>query len=340
MEPWNNLLSNLEPDEIESIYLAGCDQRLSYPFQITDPPSTPQRHDSGVAGVTPEEDDKKLVQRSSAASPSQEDYIVVCRQERPTQDDFDNAAWVSTKQNGVTQYWAPRYTAPPHNNISQKARLPYMSSLKASMITQSTRKGCTAVDLSAGCGANAFSYAAAGVQKVLCWDSNPWSIEGLRRGAIKNRWHVQVYHSDQIQRKTVKVSSKTRVMAFVEDGEQASSRILGLRNSLPPVRHVNCGLVPRCRNLHAVAAAVLDPKLGGWIHIHETYRVEEVVCGANKTRAELEAIVETLDRERGYLTDVKGIPRRPVVQHIQRIGTEVPGVLHCIVDIHIPPIRI
>ncbi|KAG9690131.1 hypothetical protein KCU95_g13950, partial [Aureobasidium melanogenum] len=340
MEPWSNLLSNLEPDEIESIYLAGCDQRLSHPFQTTEPPSTPQRHDSGVAGVSPEKDDTKLAQRSNDVSPPHEHSIVVCKQEQPTQDDFDNATWVSTKQNGVTHYWAPRHTASPHSNASHSARMLYMSSLKTSTITKSTRKGCTAVDLSAGSGAIALNYAAAGVQKVLCWDANPWSIEGLRRGAIKNRWHVQVYHGDRIQSKTVKISSKTRVMAFVEDGEKASSRILGLRNYLPPVRHVNCGLVPTSRNLHAVAAAVLDPKLGGWIHVHETYRVEEVVYGANKTRAELEAIVETLDRERGYLTDVKEIPRRPVVQHIQRIGSDAPGVLYCIVDIHIPPIRI
>ncbi|KAG9689910.1 hypothetical protein KCU95_g8828, partial [Aureobasidium melanogenum] len=339
MEPWNNLLSYLEPDEIESIYLAVCDQSLSHPFQTTDPPSTPQRQDSGVSGVSPEEDDTKLARRSNEPLPSQEDYIVVCRQEQPSQEDFNNAAWVSTKQNGLTQYWAPRYTASPHN-ISQSARLLYMSSLKTSAISQSTHKGCTAVDLSAGSGAIAFRYAAAGVQKVLCWDANPWSIEGLKRGAIKNRWHVQVYHGDQIQSKNVKVSSKTRVMAFVEDGDKASSRILGLRNSLPPVRHVNYGPLPTSRNLHAIAAAVLDPRLGGWLHIHETYRMQEVVYGANKTRAELEAVVETLDRERGFLTDVEGIPRRPVVQHIQRIGSETPDVLHCIVDVHIPSIRI
>ncbi|KAG9851797.1 hypothetical protein KCU98_g4318, partial [Aureobasidium melanogenum] len=340
MELWNDLLSNLETDEIESIYLAVCDQRLNHPFQTTDPPATPQRHDSGVSGVSAEEDNAKLAPRSNEHLPSQEDYTVVCRQEKPTQDDFDNAAWVSTKQNGLIQYWAPRYTAPPHSNASQSARLLYMSSLKTSMIAQSTRKECAAVDLSAGSGAVAFSFAAAGVQKVLCWDANPWSIEGLRRGAIKNRWHVRVYHGDQIQSKNVKVSSKTRVMAFVEDGDKASSRITGLRNSLPPVRHVNCGLLPTSRNLHAIAAAVLDPKLEGWIHVHETYRMQEVVYGANKIRAELQTIVETLDRERGYLTNVKGIPRRPVVQHVQRVGSEVPGVLHCIVDIHIPPIRI
>lgn len=340
MEPWNNLLSNLEPDEIESIYLAVCDQRLSYPYQPSYPPLNPERHDSGISGVPAEEEDIKPASRSNGIFPSLEDSTVVCRQEHPTQDDFDSAAWVSTKQNGMTQYWAPRYTAPPHSNTSPSARLLYMSSPKTAAIAQSTRKGCTAVDLSAGSGAVAFSYAAAGVQKVLCWDSNPWSIEGLRRGAIKNRWHVQVHNGDQIQGKTVQMSSKTRVMAFVESGDKAPGRISRLRSSLPPVTHVNCGFRPTSRDSLATAVAVLDPRLGGWISVHETYRMEEVVHGANKISAELEILVETLDRKRGYLTNVKGNPRRPVIHHIQRIGSETPGVLHCTVDIHIPPIRI
>ena len=38
-------------------------------------------------------------------------------------------------------------------------------------------------DLYAGIGYFAFSYAKAGVGKVLCWEINPWSVDGLRRGA-------------------------------------------------------------------------------------------------------------------------------------------------------------
>lgn len=340
MEPWNNLLSNLETDEIESIYLAICDQRLAYPYQPSHPPLNPERHDSGISGVPATEDDIKLASRSNDISPSLGNSTVRCRQEQPTQDDFDNAAWVSTKLNGLTQYWAPRYTASPHSNTSQSARLLYMSNLKTAAIAQSTRSRCTAVDLSAGSGAIAFSYAAAGIQKVLCWDPNPWSIEGLRRGAMKNRWHVQVHHGDQSQNKTVKTSSKTRVMAFVEPSDKAPGRISRLRSSLPPVTHVNCGLLPSSQGLHATAVAILDPKLGGWIHVHETYRVEEVVYRANKLRAEVESLVETLDRERGYLTDLVGVPRKPVVHHIYRVGSGTPGVLHCFIAIHIPPIRI
>ncbi|KAK6008499.1 hypothetical protein QM012_000402 [Aureobasidium pullulans] len=340
MEPWNNLLNNLDADEIESIYLAVCDHRLSYPFQTTEPPPSPQRHDSGVSGVSAEEDSIKLAPRSNDPLPSQTVSTVNCRKEQPTQDDFDNAAWVSTKQNGKTQYWAPRYTASPRNNTSQSARSLYISNLRTTGIAQSTPKGCTAVDLSAGSGSFAFSYAAAGIAKVLCWDPNPWSIEGLRRGAMKNKLHVQVHHGAQNQSKAVRISSKTKLMAFVEPGDKAPGRIHGLRNSLPPVTHVNCGLLPTSRDLYATAVAILDPRLGGWIHAHERYRTEEVVCEANKLRAEFEALVETLDRQRGYLTDVEGVFRKPVICHIQRTGSETPGVLHCIVDIHIPPIRI
>ena len=41
----------------------------------------------------------------------------------PTEKDFDEAFWVSTKQNGITQIWAPRYTMFSRGNVKEKARL-------------------------------------------------------------------------------------------------------------------------------------------------------------------------------------------------------------------------
>jgi tRNA wybutosine-synthesizing protein 2 len=333
MEPWGNLLSNLESDETESIFLATCDQRLNHPSSANPPPELP-RHDSGASGIPGKEDDTKLLHRSSDTSP----LPVYSAREQPTQEDFNNAVWVSTRQNGIIQYWAPRYTAFIDNhNTTETARVLHMSSVRSAAIAQNTPKACTAVDLASGTGSFAFSHAAAGTQKVLCWDANPWSIEGLRRGVIKNGWHVRVYSADH---KSVKVHSKTRVMAFAEIGDKALVRIQGLRDSLPPVRHVNCGYLPTSRETREIAAAVLDPRLGGWIHVQETYRMEDVVRGANELRAELETIVERLDKERGYLTNVKVTARKPAVQHIQRIGSDAPGMFHCIVDIHIPPLPI
>ncbi|CAD0086853.1 unnamed protein product [Aureobasidium vineae] len=342
MESWSSLLNNLESDEIESIFLSTCDRRLNHASETTDPPSELPRHDSAISGVPAEKDTstKLLRPRSDEASSSHTDATIACSNEQPSQNDFDNAVWVSMKQNGITQYWVPRYTSSSHNNTAESARILQTPGLKATANPHNTHKGCTAVDLSAGNGSFAFSYAAAGVQKVLCWDANPWSIEGLRRGAVRNKWNIQVHHGDQTEGKAVKVHSRTRLVAFVESGDKAAARIHDLRRSLPPVRHVQCGVLPASGNFLATAAAALDPRLGGWIHVHQTFRMEEVFCGANKTRADVETIVERLDRKRGYLTDVEGTPRKPVMQHVQRVGSYCPGTFHCVVDIHIPPIRI
>ncbi|CAD0109754.1 unnamed protein product [Aureobasidium uvarum] len=342
MESWSSLLSNLESDEIESIFLSTCDRRLNHPSQTTDPPSELPRHDSAISGLPAEKDTsiELLRPRWEEASTAHTETTIVYSKEKPSQNDFDNAVWVSMKQNGITQYWAPRYTTSPHYNTSESARILHMSSLKATANPHNAHKGCAAVDLSAGIGSFAFSYATAGVQKVLCWDANPWSIEGLRRGAVRDRWNIQVHHGDQAEEKAVKVHSKTRLVAFVESNDKAAARIHGLRQSLPPIRHVHCGVLPGSNSLLATAAAALDPRLGGWIHLQQTFRAEEVVCGANETRVDVETIVERLDRERGYLTDVKGTPRKPIVQHVQRVWSYRPGTFHCVVDIHIPPIRI
>lgn len=337
MEPWSILLSRLESDEIESIFLATCDQRLNPPSTF-DPPTGLPRHDSAVSGDALTEHDTKPLHRSDGAStPLAKSATTISTRERPTQDDFNNAIWISTRQNGIVQYWAPRFADPHHRNIAENASILHMSKTRSAAIAQNTPKACTAVDLASGSGSFAFSHAAAGVQKILCWDANPWSIEGLRRGAVKNGWHVRVHSGGH---KSIKVQSKTRVTAFTESGDKALVRIHGLRDSLPPVRHVNCGVLPTSCASRETAAAVLDPKLGGWIYIQETNRVEEVVVRSNETRAKFEAIVEGLDRRRGYLTDVKGTRRKPVVQYVQRVGLNDPGMFHCVVYIHIPPLSI
>ncbi|KAM7193360.1 S-adenosyl-L-methionine-dependent methyltransferase [Naviculisporaceae sp. PSN 640] len=130
----------------------------------------------------------------------------------PTADDFENAFWVSTKQNGITQIWAPRYTMFSRGNIKEKARLlndfpaafPAKPSkrpdrTKGNEETERAKKEDIpeqaekwAIDLYAGIGYFVFSYAKLGF-RLLCWEINPWSVEGLRRGALANGWDVVVF---------------------------------------------------------------------------------------------------------------------------------------------------
>ena len=144
------------------------------------------------------------------------------------------------------------------------------------------------VDIPDRSGRTAFSYAAAGVKRVVCWDLNPWSVEGLRRGAGKNRWPVRICDREECEVFSSATSGDAavatllpsldaeedpddaiRLLVFNESNVHAPARLNTLRPRLPPVRHVNCGMLPSSRASLAIAAQALDPVLGGWVHVHE-----------------------------------------------------------------------
>ena len=94
----------------------------------------------------------------------------------PSVDDFEDAFWVSTKQNGITQVWAPRYTMFSRGNIKEKARLLDFHSQKRTgegNVSKEEVSKCVAVDLYAGIGYFVFSYVAMGIERVVGWELNP-----------------------------------------------------------------------------------------------------------------------------------------------------------------------
>ncbi|KAK6436376.1 S-adenosylmethionine-dependent methyltransferase [Oleoguttula sp. CCFEE 5521] len=245
----------------------------------------------------------------------------------PTRDDFDKAYWVTAKQNGILQTWAPRWTMFSRGNISEKARileLPAVASAVAEGIEDG--RGCTAVDLYAGIGYFVFSYLKAGVSKVLCWDLNPWSIEGLRRGAAANKWKT-VIHAEHLAVDQM-IDHDARLLIFSESNEHAFDRVALLRRQLPPVRHVNCGLLPTSRGSWTTAFAVLDPIAGGWVHVHENFELSEIADRAEGVRKEFQRMYNTTNHAEH--TEV-------VLEHINRVKTYAPGVFHVVLDIYIPP---
>nr|OQO24123.1 hypothetical protein B0A51_07546 [Rachicladosporium sp. CCFEE 5018] len=247
----------------------------------------------------------------------------------PTQDDFNKAYWVTAKQNGVFQTWAPRWTMFSRGNISEKARileLPAVASAVAEGVEDG--RGCTAVDLYAGIGYFVFSYLKAGVSKVVCWDLNPWSIEGLRRGAAVNKrktvTHAEHFGVDHM------VDEDARLLIFNESNEHAIDRLATLRRRLPPVRHVSCGLLPTSRGSWTTAFAVLDPIAGGWVHVHENFELSEIADRAEGVRKEFQRMYDMTDHAE-YA--------KVVLEHINRVKTYAPGVFHVVLDIYIPPYR-
>lgn len=277
---------------------------------------------------------ENIVRSPSNLMPLHGDFGPSCASPDPSTQDFSKAFWTHTKQNGITQVWAPRYTMFSRGNITEKGRILNLPAVRSAVQQgRETGMGCTAVDLYAGIGYFAFSYAAAGVEKVLGWDLNPWSIEGLRRGAEKNGWGVAVspplvetdYGGDEHER-VRRAVEKERLVVFIESNEKATERVESLRATIPPVRHVNLGLLPTSRGSWAIAVNALDPMMGGWAHVHENFAVAEIQDKAEEVRQEFERLV--MDRVGS---------RKVTIEHIQRVKSYAPGVFHCVVDIYIGP---
>lgn len=118
-----------------------------------------------------------------------------------------------------------------------------------------------AVDLYAGIGYFAFCYAARGL-RVLCWEVNAWSVEGLRRGARANRWTVRVVRGPDLARPLADlVAGGERIVVLLESNEHARVRIAGLHAAglAAEVRHVNCGLLPTSEPTWAAAWDMTRP---------------------------------------------------------------------------------
>ncbi|KAF1964151.1 hypothetical protein BU23DRAFT_385690, partial [Bimuria novae-zelandiae CBS 107.79] len=233
----------------------------------------------------------------------------------PSAADFANALWVTHTQNGIHQTWAPLYTMFSRGNVREKTRLLALPSI--------TTAPCSAADLYAGIGYFAFSYARAGVAKVLCWELNPWSIEGLRRGAGMNGWSARVV-DDPGSVSPKNMTDGSDFLVFPQSNESALATLQHLKKALniPPIRHVNCGFLPSSRLSWRTAVGLLDRGLGGWIHAHENVGVEDVEARRGDVVRQMERHLEGA----GLRGEVR-------CEHVERVKTYAPGVLHVVFDV-------
>ncbi|KAF2129268.1 hypothetical protein P153DRAFT_261071, partial [Dothidotthia symphoricarpi CBS 119687] len=265
-------------------------------------------------------------------------------QSTPTHSDFAAALWVSTTQNGIHQTWAPRYTMFSRGNIREKTRILHHAS-----VTAHSSSGVTALDLYAGIGYFAFSYKRGGgssIQRLLCWELNPWSVEGLRRGAQRNGWSSRVVTSSDMPASRAEWEgfatqlqqedddgARTDFLIFQMHNDTAPDIIRHLRSVLPPVRHVNLGLLPSSRGAWGAAVEALDRGGGGWIRAHENVGVGELDVVTRGVEREFQ---DYADAGGGGGDDGDGALRRRVrVEHVERVKTYAPGVLHVVFDVHV-----
>jgi len=238
---------------------------------------------------------------------------------QPSEKDFENAFWVSTKQNGIIQTWAPRYTMFSRGNIKEKARILEFhgsnQNLKSRRKSEMELGDQVAVDLYAGIGYFVFSYVKMGIGNVLGWELNPWSVEGLRRGAVANGWSVKVVREDEILD-----LGKERIIVVQEDNRKAAERLMGkeLRN----ISHLNCGLLPTSEGIWDMSLEILPGD--GWLHLHENVGVDDIEHRRSQVEEVLSASLMT-----------KGDQREMKVEHVELVKTFAPGVWHCVFDVYI-----
>ena len=256
-------------------------------------------------------------------------------QTTPAPDDLKAAFWVSVCQNGIHQAWAPRWTMFSRGNIKEKARLlafhapqtPGTAVGLAHRAWPAAQLASTwAVDLYAGIGYFAFSYAKLGL-RVLCWELNPWSVEGLRRGAARNGWSVAVVQGADLARPTAEVAGGgQRIVVFLEDNREAARRVQELRSAgtALDVSHVNCGLLPGSQASWRAAWDILGPRGEGWLHLHENIGAGDV----EDRRAQVQKLFRAWNEGGDAARDVS-------VEHVELVKTFAPGVWHCVLDVSI-----
>lgn len=243
--------------------------------------------------------------------------------DEPTEKDFEEAFWVSTKQNGIEQVWAPRWTMFSRGNVKEKARVlgfhdPSSTSEGGKReIGKEERRNWTAVDLYAGIGYFVFSYVGMGVGRIVGWELNGWSVEGLRRGAVANGWKIRVVRKGEV----VEEVGNERIVVFLESNVEAERR-LEIIKGLGTVKHVNCGFLPTSEPTWKAALNILGED--GWLHLHENVGIADV----ERRKGEIAGMFGSWLKEQAD-------ERKVTVEHVEFVKTFAPDVWHCVFDVYI-----
>lgn len=226
--------------------------------------------------------------------------------DKPESNDLEDAFWCHVVQNGIYQTWAPRYTMFSRGNITEKKRV---------LDNFVNLKGLVVMDFYAGIGYFTLSYLANGAT-LLCWELNPWSIEGLVKGLAENGYKYQVFaSSERLSKKEYDyhVAQGVRAFVFPESNENVIPRLQSIGRL--PVSHINLGLLPTLQASWDSVKAVRDEwtSTGIVAHVHENERKDGF---------------EQLQKKVGDYLEGE-------VVHLEKVKTFAPDVWHVVVDVNI-----
>jgi tRNA wybutosine-synthesizing protein 2 len=203
-------------------------------------------------------------------------------------------------------------------NMREKTRLLHSPSV-TSLPTPSA-----ALDMYSGIGYFAFSYRRAGLYPIICFELNPWSVEGLRRGAALNGWSAALFTNEMITGEELDADADFLVFQM---SNVHAVRLLPHLKKQHRIRHVNLGLLPSSRDSWQDAVSLLDWEAGGWIHVHDNVGVADIEARSN----------EIEDTFQSYTPE--GSDREVKVEWVEKVKMYAPGVVHCVFDVWFGPIR-
>lgn len=252
-------------------------------------------------------------------------------------DNFD-ALWVHTMQNGLYQYWMPRYTMFSRGNIKEKYRILQAEKYEHTLPGQTdpaadTRlvpyakiADQTVLDLYVGIGYFTLSYLKRGARRVICWDINPRSIQGLIKGVAKNKLG-QVYHVKRHEPLLWQRFVEARCVVLEESNEFFLERLHELMAQTGrdrfqhelEIKHVNLGMLPSSEPIWVLCCDMVNQlKLDNvWFHVHDNVHVD----AEHDWKRRLEATFET------------ETARRCVLKWVEHIKTYAPDVWHVVGDL-------
>lgn len=221
--------------------------------------------------------------------------------DNPSEFDFNNTLWCHVVQNGIHQYWAPTFTMFSRGNIKEKKRI---------LDTYKDIENNDIVDLYAGIGYFTLSYLKRKARNVFCFELNPWSVEGLKKGLKKN-----------------KVSGNCHV--YCESNETCIERVVESEISDLRIRHINLGLLPTSKPGWKLALGLLAMKENNRVlvplstmHIHENVHIDAI----NDNSFVTDILKELTQIQPKFKYDMK---------HVEKIKTFAPSIWHVCIDVDV-----
>ncbi|KAI9229471.1 MAG: S-adenosyl-L-methionine-dependent methyltransferase [Piptocephalis tieghemiana] len=218
-----------------------------------------------------------------------------------TEEEVEGEFWTRIKQHGVTYVWAPARTMFSTGNITEKDR-----------VSRLGKEGEVVVDLFAGIGYFSLVFARrCRARLVHACEWNPWSIQGLCRGAKANGIPYLV-HGQQEGR------IPPRMIIYPGDNALAGPHFIGQAD------RVHLGLLPDAEGSFGLACQSLRPT-GGWMHVHAN-----VLDGQEKMWGKR---VENLLRDHLQRIHSHTVTWMVRVRWLERVKGWSPGIGHWVADV-------